>query len=60
MAFISLIKSWAMVRSMSCSCRASSIVKNLIAGAGLQFEDRGVHMLKGVSGEGRLFNAASG
>ena len=37
----------------------SSIVKDLVAGSGLQFEDRGVHTLKGVPGEWRLFKAAS-
>jgi class 3 adenylate cyclase len=35
----------------------SSTVKDLVAGSGLQFEDRGVHVLKGVPGEWRLFAA---
>jgi class 3 adenylate cyclase len=38
----------------------SSTVKDLVAGSGLQFEDRGMHTLKGVPGEWRLFKALSG
>jgi class 3 adenylate cyclase len=37
----------------------SSTVKDLVAGSGLAFEDRGVHALKGVLGEWRLFAVAS-
>ncbi len=33
----------------------SSTVKDLVAGSGLRFEDRGTHELKGVPGEWRLF-----
>jgi class 3 adenylate cyclase len=33
----------------------SSTVKDLVAGSGIQFDDRGVHALKGVPGEWRLF-----
>jgi pimeloyl-ACP methyl ester carboxylesterase len=33
----------------------SSTVKDLVAGAGLRFSDRGAHELKGVPGEWRLF-----
>ena len=33
----------------------SSTVKDLVAGSGLAFEDRGAHSLKGVPGEWRLF-----
>jgi class 3 adenylate cyclase len=33
----------------------SSTVKDLVAGSGIQFEDRGVHQLKGVPGEWRVF-----
>jgi pimeloyl-ACP methyl ester carboxylesterase len=33
----------------------SSTVKDLVAGAGLRFTDRGAHSLKGVPGEWRLF-----
>ena len=36
----------------------SSTVKDLVAGSGLEFEDRGVHELKGVPGEWRLFAVA--
>ena len=33
----------------------SSTVKDLVAGSGLRFDDRGEHALKGVPGEWRLF-----
>ena len=33
----------------------SSTVKDLVAGSGLQFVDRGAYNLKGVPGEWRLF-----
>lgn len=36
---------------------ASSTVRDLVAGSGLQFSDRGLHELKGVPGEWRLFRA---
>jgi class 3 adenylate cyclase len=36
----------------------SNTVKDLVAGSGLQFEDRGVRPLKGVPGEWRLYRAA--
>jgi class 3 adenylate cyclase len=35
----------------------SSTVKDLVAGSDLQFEDRGVHELKGIPGEWRLYAA---
>jgi class 3 adenylate cyclase len=35
----------------------SSTVKDLVAGSGLRFEDRGAHTLKGVPDEWRLFQA---
>jgi pimeloyl-ACP methyl ester carboxylesterase len=38
---------------------ASSTVKDLVAGSGLEFEDRGSHELKGVPGEWQLY-AVSG
>lgn len=39
----------------------SSTVKDLVAGSGIQFRDRGTHELKGVPGEWRLYAAdASG
>jgi pimeloyl-ACP methyl ester carboxylesterase len=37
----------------------SSTVKDLVAGSGLEFADRGAHSLKGVPGEWRLFAVAS-
>jgi class 3 adenylate cyclase len=37
---------------------ASSTVKDLVAGSGLEFEDRGSHQLKGVPGEWRLYAVA--
>jgi class 3 adenylate cyclase len=37
----------------------SSTVKDLVAGAGLRFEERGAHTLKGVPGEWRLFVVAA-
>jgi hypothetical protein len=33
----------------------SSTVKDLVAGSGLRFEDRGATVLKGVPGEWRLY-----
>ncbi len=36
----------------------SSTVKDLVAGSGLRFEDRGAHTLKGVPGEWHLFAVA--
>jgi len=35
----------------------SSTVKDLVAGSGLEFEDRGVHELRGIPGEWRLYAA---
>lgn len=35
----------------------SNTVKDLVAGSGIQFEDRGMHSLKGVPGEWHLFLA---
>ena len=37
----------------------SNTVKDLVAGSGLRFEDRGVRPLKGVPGEWRLYRAAA-
>jgi pimeloyl-ACP methyl ester carboxylesterase len=37
----------------------SNTVKDLVAGSGLQFEDRGVRPLKGVPGDWRLYLAAA-
>jgi class 3 adenylate cyclase len=36
----------------------SSTVKDLVAGSGIEFEERGTHKLKGVPGEWRLFAVA--
>jgi class 3 adenylate cyclase len=33
----------------------SSTVRDLVAGSGIEFEDRGPHELKGVPGEWRLY-----
>jgi class 3 adenylate cyclase len=33
----------------------SSTVKDLVAGSGLRFADKGMHNLKGVPGEWRLY-----
>ena len=38
----------------------SSTVKDLVAGSGLEFEERGTAELKGVPGEWRLFAVARG
>jgi class 3 adenylate cyclase/pimeloyl-ACP methyl ester carboxylesterase len=35
----------------------SSTVKDLVAGSGLEFDDRGIHELKGIPGEWRLYAA---
>ena len=37
----------------------TSTVKDLVAGSGIEFEDRGSHTLKGVPGDWRLFAVAS-
>ena len=33
----------------------SSTIKDLVAGSGLQFDDRGAHLLKGIPESWRLF-----
>jgi class 3 adenylate cyclase len=35
----------------------SGTVRDLVAGSGLEFTDRGVHELRGVPGEWRVFSA---
>ena len=40
-----------------CEVLVSSIVRDLAAGSGIEFEDRGEHILKGVPGTWRLFAA---
>jgi class 3 adenylate cyclase len=37
----------------------SSTVKDLVAGSGLTFDDRGIQELKGVPGEWRLYSVAT-
>jgi hypothetical protein len=37
----------------------SSTVKDLVAGSGIEFDDRGEHELKGVPGTWRLFSVVS-
>jgi class 3 adenylate cyclase len=36
----------------------SRTVKDLVAGSGLEFRDRGLHHLEGIPGEWRLYAAA--
>ena len=38
---------------------ASATVKDLTFGSGIEFKDRGSHVLKGVPGEWQLFAVAS-
>jgi class 3 adenylate cyclase len=38
---------------------ASGTVKDLVAGSGIEFEERGTHVLKGVPGEWRLYAVSS-
>ncbi len=38
----------------------SSTVRDLVAGSGIEFEDRGLQELKGIPGEWRLFSVARG
>ena len=40
-----------------CEVLVSSIVRDLAAGSGIEFEDRGVHPLKGVPGDWKLYAA---
>jgi class 3 adenylate cyclase len=37
----------------------SGTVRDLVAGSGIRFDDRGSHVLKGVPGNWRLFAVAS-
>jgi class 3 adenylate cyclase len=43
-----------------CEVLVSSIVRDLAAGSGIDFEERGVRPLKGVPGDWRLFAARLG
>jgi class 3 adenylate cyclase len=38
----------------------SNTVKDLVAGPGLMFEDRGAHTLKGIPGEWQLYAVSGG
>jgi len=38
---------------------ATAMAKDLVAGSGIEFEDAGVHELKGIPGEWRLFRVSS-
>ena len=38
-----------------CEVLVSSTVKDLVAGSGIEFDDRGIHVLKGIPGEWQLF-----
>jgi class 3 adenylate cyclase len=38
----------------------SSTVKDLVAGSGIEFEDRGPHSLRGVPGEWHIYAAKGG
>ena len=46
-----------MAEAAPCDVLASGTIKDLIAGSGLTFIDRGARTLKGVPGEWRLFLA---
>jgi class 3 adenylate cyclase len=46
-----------MARAGAGEVLVSSTVKDIVAGSGLEFEDRDTHQLKGVPGEWRLFLA---
>jgi class 3 adenylate cyclase len=37
----------------------SATVRDLVAGSGIRFDDRGSHVLKGVPGDWRLFAVTS-
>ena len=47
----------ARVAALACpgEVLVSNTVKDLVAGSGLSFEERGTHTLKGVPGEWRLY-----
>jgi class 3 adenylate cyclase len=51
----------ARVASMAAACEVlvSSTVKDLVAGSGIEFEDRGEHQLKGVPGVWHLYSVAA-
>jgi hypothetical protein len=57
-AFRSVTRS---ARSRSSSARGGIYtIKDLVVGSGLRFQDRGLHVLKGVPDEWHLYKAAAG
>jgi len=48
-----------MAKSEPGSVLVSGTVKDLVSGSGINFQDYGVHQLKGIPGEWRLFSARS-
>jgi hypothetical protein len=52
---------YSLVSAHACSgdVFVSTTVKDLVAGSGFTFADRGSHVLKGVPGEWRLFEVSS-
>ena len=51
---------WARVAALALSGEVlvSGTVKDLVAGSGLSFQERGVQLLKGIPGEWQLFAVA--
>ena len=50
---------WRHVRAEAGEVLVSQTVKDLVAGSGIAFEDRGLTELKGVPGQWRLYSVAS-
>ena len=49
-----------MAKASGSEVLVSETVKDVVAGSGLRFEDRGVHELKGIDGTKRLFSVSNG
>jgi class 3 adenylate cyclase len=49
----------ARLAALASAGEVSHTVKDLVAGSGLHLEDRGVHVLRGVPGEWRIFTVVS-
>lgn len=49
---------WEMAEHARFMRRLASTVKDLVAGSGFRFEDRGAHSLKGVPDQWRLYAVA--
>jgi class 3 adenylate cyclase len=49
-----------MAKASGSEVLVSETVKDVVAGSGLRFEDRGVHELKGIEGTKRLFSVSNG